>query len=212
MPREEQVTVGDVVFVEPADEVRVIVSIPGRYSLADRRDARGERRVFSCRAIYLSPREIALAGPVMGKVGDRVIANIDQLGKIEGPITRLIRGGFMINISGGALTRDELSAKIEWLEGFKNHDTPNKRASERIIPANPHSRLTYADGSIENCLMLNFSVSGAAISADSPPDIKTVLAVGSIVGRVIRHFDGGFAVRFVEQQDRDTVEAMLFDA
>ena len=67
MPREEQVTVGDVVFVEPADEVRVIVSIPGRYSLADRRDARGERRVFSCRAIYLSPREIALAGPVMGK-------------------------------------------------------------------------------------------------------------------------------------------------
>jgi hypothetical protein len=148
----------------------------------------------------------------MRKVGDRVIANIDQLGKIEGPITRLIRGGFMINISGGALTRDELSAKIEWLEGFKNHDTPNKRASERIIPANPHSRLTYADGSIENCLVLNFSVSGAAISADTPPDIRTVLAVGSVVGRVIRHFDGGFAVRFVEQQDRDTVEAMLFDA
>jgi hypothetical protein len=207
MPLEGQMPASD---VAPADEVRSIIRIPGRYSLADKRNARGERRVFMCRAIYLSPREIAIAGPVVGNVGDRVIAIIEQLGKIEGPIIRLLRSGFMMKIAGDSVKRDQLAAKIEWLENFKNHDAPDKRDSERIIPANPHSRLIYADGSIENCVILNFSVSGAAVSAETPPDIRTVLAVGSMVGRVIRHFDGGFAVRFIEQQQRDAVEATLF--
>ena len=47
-------------------------------------NARGERRVFACRAVYLSAHEIGIAGPVCGKVGERVIANIDHLGKLKG--------------------------------------------------------------------------------------------------------------------------------
>jgi hypothetical protein len=209
MPLEEPLEFGEVVFVEPRQEVRVIVSVPGRYSLADQRNARGERRVFSCRAVYLSSREIGLAGPVNGKVGERVIAHIDHLGKLEGPITRLIKGGFMMNLTVSGEKRDELAAKIEWLESFKNHDAPNRRSSDRIVPANPYSRLTFADGRVETCLVVDLSVSGAAISADSVPEIKTVLAVGGVVGRVVRHFVGGFALQFVEQQNRDTVEAIV---
>jgi hypothetical protein len=41
------------------------------------------------------------------------------------------------------------------------------------------------------------------------PDIRAVLAVGSVVGRVVRHFVGGFAVQFIERQSRDTVEALV---
>jgi hypothetical protein len=40
------------------------------------------------------------------------------------------------------------------------------------------------------------------------PETGTVLAVGSVVGRVVRHFVGGFAVQFIERQSRETVEAM----
>jgi len=69
----DQVEFGDVVFVDRQRDVRVIVNVPGRYSFAGRRNARGERRVFTCRAVYLSPHEIALAAPVNGKVGERVI-------------------------------------------------------------------------------------------------------------------------------------------
>jgi hypothetical protein len=65
------------------------------------------------------------------------------------------------------------------------------------------------DGSIENCLVLNLSVSGVAISADTVPAVGTVLAVGTIVGRVVRYFEGGFAVQFVECQSRCDVEARL---
>ena len=46
-------------------------------------------------------------------------------------------------------------------------------------------------------------------SAEIVPELGTVVAVGNSVSRVVRHFQGGFAVMFVEPQRRDSVEAMV---
>jgi hypothetical protein len=43
------------------------------------------------------------------------------------------------------------------------------------------------------------SVAGAAIAAATAPEIGTVLNVGSVVGRVVHHFAGGFGVQFIER-------------
>jgi hypothetical protein len=59
------------------------------------------------------------------------------------------------------------------------------------------------------CFVIDISVSGAAVSADISPEIGTPLAVGWVVGRVVRFVPGGFAVRFVELQDRQAVEALV---
>jgi hypothetical protein len=205
----DQTEFSDVGFVERLDQVGVIVSIPGRYSLADRRDARGERRVYACRAVYLSPYEIALAAPVSGKIGERVLADIDKLGKLQGPLIRQLKRGFVMSVAANEENRRGLAAKIAWVESNKNHDTPNQRVGDRTIPANPYSKLVFGDGSVETCLVLDYSVTGAAVSADTVPDIKAVLAVGSVVGRVVRHFEGGFAVKFIQRQSPDTVEALV---
>jgi hypothetical protein len=205
----DQTKLGDVIFVDPEDEVRVIVRIPGCYSLADHRNARGERRVFGCRAVYLSAHEIGLAAPVIGKVGERVIAEIDQLGKLEGRLVRQLGQGFVMRIAANEEQRRGLTAKITWMESHKHHDAPNKRTVERTVPTNPHSLLVFADGSVETCLVLDYSITGAAISADTVPDIGRVIAVGSVVGRVVRHFVGGFAIHFIQRQSQDTVETLL---
>lgn len=199
MSPQQQLELDDVVFVEPQKEIRVFASVAGWYSLADRRNARGKRVELACQAVYLSPHEIALAAPIDGKVGERVIAHIDHLGKLEGSITRLITGGFMMSIAASSARSDELAAKIEWLEGYKNHDKPNRRAHERAAPENLYSKLIFADGRVENCRILDLSVSGAAIATATTPAIGTVLNVGSVTGRVVRHFAGGFAVQFVER-------------
>jgi hypothetical protein len=183
----------DIALVKGRPDIRIIVNIPGRFSLSDRRDTRGECRVFGCRAVNLSARAIALASPVSAKVGERVVAEIDHLGKLEGAVTRLLERGFVMSITASGDERDKLSRKIEWLEQYKNLDVPDQRADSRFVPENPHSCMMLPDGSIENCLVLNLSVSGVAISADTVPAIGTVLAVGTIVGRVVRYFEGGFA-------------------
>ena len=199
----------DVVWVDRRQDVRIAVSIPGRFSLADRRDTRGERRVFSCRAVNVSSRAIAFASAVSGKVGDRVMAEIEHLGKLDGTITRLLERGFVMNITASAEEREKLAAKIEWLGKFKDHDEGERRAERRFVPANPYSQIMLPDGSTQTCLVIDLSVSGAALSAEALPDIGTVLAVGKIVGRVVRHFQGGFAIQFIERQDPDEVEKKL---
>lgn len=199
----------DVMWVDRRQGVRIVVSIPGRFSLADRRDMRGDRRVFSCRAINVSSQAIALASAVSGKLGDRVIADIEHLGKLKGSIIRVLERGFVMNIIATAEEREKLAAKIDWLGKFKDHDEGEQRAERRFAPANPYSQIMLPDGSIQTCLVIDLSVSGAALSAEAVPDIGTVLAVGKIVGRVVRHFEGGFAVQFVERQSPDEVEKRI---
>jgi hypothetical protein len=199
----------DVVWADRRHDARIVVSIPGQFSLADRRDMRGERRIFSCRAINVSSYAIALASAVSGKVGDRVIAEIEHLGKLKGSIMRVLERGFVMNIIATAEEREKLATKIEWLGKYRDHDEGDRRAQRRFAPANPYSQIMLPDGSTQTCLVIDLSVTGAALSAEAVPDIGTVLAVGKVVGRVVRHFEGGFAVEFIERQSPDETEKKL---
>jgi hypothetical protein len=201
----------DFVIVERREEAPKVVSVPGRFSFADVRNVRGERRVYGCHAVNPSIREIAIASPVTAKMCARVIAYIDHLGKLEGLVTRVLKRGFVMGIYANGHDRHKLATKIEWLEQHRNSEVRDQRADSRFVPKYPYSRMILSDGYTENCLILDMSISGAALSADTVPAIGTVLAVGKIVSRVVRHFDEGFAVRFVERQIRDNVEMDLAD-
>lgn len=191
---------------ERRPNVRIIVSIPGSFSLADKRDALGERRVFACRVVGLSVLTIAFATTINVKLGERVIAQIDQLGKVEGKVIRRLGRGFVMSINASDEELERLAEKMNWIENRKNHNVPENRTDERGVPVNPYSRMILADGSTESCLVLEFSVSGATISANTVPTIGTVLAIGTVIGRVVRHFEGGFAVQFVERLNSQFAE------
>jgi hypothetical protein len=195
----ERMVAGDVVLVEPRRDARIIVSIAAQFSLSDRRNGRGDRRVFQGRAVFLSARAIGFVSSVAVKVGERVIAHIDHLGKIDGSIVSLLEGGFVVGVSANE-QEHKLVDKIEWLEKHKNHDVADKRVDRRVAPDDLYSRVTFPDGSTETCAVLNVSASGIALSADIVPEIGTVLVIGKIVGHVVRHFDGGFAAQFIERQ------------
>jgi hypothetical protein len=196
----ERMGASDVVFVERRRDARVIVNIAAQFSLSDRRNGRGDRRVFQGRAVFLSARSIGFVSTVTVKVGERVIAQVDHLGKIDGSVVSLLEGGFVVGISVTGQGHNKLVDKIEWLEKHKNHDVTDKRADRRVAPDDLHSRVTLPDGSTETCAVRDVSASGIALLADSVPEIGTVLVIGKIVGHVVRHFDGGFAVQFIERQ------------
>jgi len=199
----------ELVIVERRRNSRIIVSVPGTYMLADHRNARGERRTYPCRAVNLSPTAIALAAPVSGRLGERAFATIDHLGKFKGSVVRLLGGGFVMSIVATDRERDKLAAKIDWFDQYKNFDVADQRADPRFVPENPRSRIVFADGRSEECFVLDLSASGAAISTQAIPEIGTVLALATVVARVVRQFDGGFAVRFIEKQDIQRLESRI---
>lgn len=199
----------DFQVVERRTDVRIVLSVPGRFSLASRRDMIGERREFPCRIVNLSCHAMALATSVTGSPGERVIANIDYFGKFEGPIIRAMDGGFIMEIITPKRDRLRLASKIEWYERHKNHDAHDQRAHLRIIPRNPYSTLVLGDGTTIDCIVQDVSASGIAVLADVIPELRTPVAVGKIVGRVVRHFPDGFAVQFIQVQEPDAVEALI---
>jgi hypothetical protein len=180
----------------------VDLCLPGRYSLANRRDMKGNRREFACRTTRVSPFQMKVDVPVIGSKGERVISYFGEFGKLDGFITDIFDGGFLFELAVTRARREMLANKMTWLD--KRQKDPamrDARTQDRIVPESPHSTLIFADGSALGCFVIDMSASGAAVSADVQPEVGTPLAVGASVGRVVRHFREGFAVRFAQQQD-----------
>jgi hypothetical protein len=199
----------ELVIVERRQNTRIIMSVPGTYMLADHRNGAGERRTFPCRAVNICPEAIALAAPVRGRIGERAFATVEHLGKFKGSVIRLLEGGFVMSIVATDAERVKLGAKISWFDQYKNFDVVDQRSDARFVPTNPKSRIVFANGRSEDCFVLDLSASGAAVSAQTVPEIGTVLALATIIARVVRLFDGGFAVQFIERQHPQHLEARV---
>src|ERR1041385_7798486 len=87
---------------------RVKVNLLGRYMLSDRRE-------FPCQVINMSPGGMAIVAPVIGAPGERVIAYVDHLGRLEGKVARTIDNGFAMTIASSSQKRDKLAAQLTWL-------------------------------------------------------------------------------------------------
>jgi hypothetical protein len=181
----------------------VNIAVGGHYTLANWFDAQGRPRTFACLTSRVSPFRMLVAVPVVGKVGDHITSYFGDFGKLDGQITDTAAGGFLLELAMTQSMREKFANKLIWLEKkLKNPAIPDGRRQARIIPASPHSTLTFADGSTRGCSVIDMSVSGIAVASDVQPQIGMPLAVGTCVGRVVRLLPDGFAVKFVEQQNR----------
>jgi hypothetical protein len=178
----------------------VRIRTAGSYTLPNWYDPEGRLRSFACRTTRVSPFRALLDVPVVGKVGDRLTSYFREFGKFEGEISDTVNGGFLLELEMTPAERVKLAEKLVWLEKKQKDPTVrDSRRDARYVPNSPHSALTLADGSIIPCFVIDASMSGAAVSAEIQPEIGTPLAVGTCVGRVVRHFSDGFAIKFVDQ-------------
>ncbi len=179
---------------------RVKVQLLGRYMLADRRE-------FPCQVINMSPGGIALLAPGIGNLGERVVAYLDHIGRVEGKITRLLDNGFAMTVGATPRKRDKLAAQLTWLANRQILNLPEDRRHDRIVPRNPMSVLRLDDEGREiPCRIMDLSLSGAALAAEIRPPVKAAVTLGRVQARVVRHLEEGFAVEFVHAQLAETVE------
>jgi hypothetical protein len=178
---------------------RVQVNLLARYMLADRRE-------FPCQIVNMSPGGMAVIAPVAGAVGERIIAYVDHLGRIEGKVARLFENGFAMTISATARKRDKLAAQLTWLANRHILDLPEDRRHGRIVPRNPMARLILPNGINLTCRIIDVSESGAGIATDQRPPLGALVTLGKVQGRVVRHLEDGFAVEFTRLQHSDFLE------
>jgi len=181
---------------------RVGVNLLGRYMLADRRE-------FPCQVVNMSPGGMALIAPVQGEPGERIIAYVDHLGRLEGRVVRAIENGFAMTISGTSAKREKLAAQLTWLANRHILGLPEDRQYGRIAPRNPIAQVIMPNGMNLTCRIIDVSQSGAGIATDQRPPIGTLVTVGKVQGRVVRHLENGFAIEFTRLQHPDFVEEFI---
>jgi PilZ domain len=178
---------------------RVRINLLGRYMLEDRRE-------FPCQVVNMSPGGMALIAPVGGKVGDRVIAYVDHLGRLEGKIARQLQNGFAMTISATPRKRDKLAAQLTWLANRSILNLPEDRRHGRFVPKVAAARLIMPNGTNVGIRIVDLSLSGAGIATPNRPEVGSLVTLGKIPGRVVRHLEEGFAMEFTRLQHPDSIE------
>jgi hypothetical protein len=178
---------------------RVRVNLLGRYMLADRRE-------FPCQVTNMSPGGMALVAPVLGAVGERVIAYVDHVGRLEGEVARHFQNGFAMTVAATSRKRDKLAAQLTWLANRHILGLPEDRRHGRITPKNPAARLILPNGTNVAVRVIDISESGTAIKTDLRPELGALVTIGKTAGRVVRHLEEGFAIEFIRLQHSDFLE------
>jgi hypothetical protein len=178
---------------------RVKVNLLGRFMLENKRE-------FPCQVINMSPGGAAMITPVRGQIGERVVAYIDHIGRVEGRLVRTIDGGFVMTIDTTLRKREKIAAQLTWLANRHVLSLPEDRRHDRYVPKNPFTTLTLENDRALRCRIVDVSLSGAALAMGAErPDIGAQVTVGKIRGRVVRRFDDGVAVEFAAVQTRETL-------
>jgi len=142
----------------------------------------------------------------IGNVGERVIAYVDHLGRLEGTIARTLQNGFAMTITATARKRDKLAAQLTWLANRAILNLPEDRRHGRFVPRNASARLILPNEHNVGVRIIDISLSGAGIATGYRPEIGSLVTLGKIQGRVVRHLEEGFAIEFTRLQHPDSVE------
>jgi hypothetical protein len=168
---------------------RVKVVLPGRLMLEDRRE-------YPCQTIDISPGGVAFAGSTKGGVGERVIAYLNQIGRVEGTVARHFENGFAIQMKLPVVKREKLADQLTWLANRQALGMAEDRRHERIPPRSSHTTLKLPNGQEYLAKLVDVSISGAALTVGIKPTIGSSVVVGDTAAQVVRHFEGGIAVEF----------------
>lgn len=197
-------TVKTTLFGGGDKEPRIITA---RYNIGNERDpGETERRFFVCRVDKITVQAMVLVAPVIGDIGEKIIAQSDELGELTGPLVEVGDHGFKLDIHATDEERDKLARKLKWLAKHHVGEAHNRRKHKRVVPREPLSTLISAHGSTPTGFVIDMSPTGAAVSADIIPVIGMPLGIGRVIGRVVRHLPNGFAVKFVRKWDMQALE------
>lgn len=177
---------------------RVEVNLLGRFMLPDWQE-------YPCQTINMSPGGAALVSPVPVNIGDRVVAYIDHIGRFEGNVVREISGGFAMTIRASARKRDKLASQLTYLANKDLLNLPEDRRHERQAVENPYSKIIMPDERAYDCTVLDISLSGAAVRTKVRPAVGTMVHLGNMRARVVRHLEDGIALEFATIQQKGPV-------
>jgi hypothetical protein len=182
--------------VEQRQDQRVEVRLLGRFMRSDRKE-------FDCESIDASPQGVAFSSEAGVQPGERIVAYLNQIGRVEGRVTQIFNRGFAIQMNVPAAKRNKLATQLAWLASRQSLGLPEERRHERIAPRDRYTILQLANGREYTATVIDLSTSGAALNVECEPPVGARVVVGATPAEVVRHVNCGIAVQFLNPLPAD---------
>ncbi len=192
----------------PASEVskrrfqRVQLSLLGRCMFSDQREC-------PCQLLAISPGDAVFVSPFSGEIGERVIAYIDDIGRVEGVTLEHVEHGFVMSISASQRKRDKLADTLTWLANRHVLSLEEDRRHLRRTPKRSDATIVLPDGASHSVNVVDMSLSGAALATTLRPPLGSPVRLGRLGARVIRHFDDGIGIEFLRLMSNSAIEKTI---
>jgi PilZ domain len=168
---------------------RVTLKLKGRMMCADKRE-------FDLCSVNISPGNMHVESRHHPILGENLVLYMQELGRLEGEVTRLNAADFAIALHVSEHKREKLANQLTWLANRHLFSPVDSRQYPRVAPRHPSAMLTLFKGSKVPCEVLDISYSGAALKLAAKPNIDDVVQLNGQVARVVRLTAQGCAVRF----------------
>lgn len=172
---------------------RVVVNLLGRFMCEDRLE-------YPCSTIDISVGGVALATEWEARIGHRIVAYFDEIGRLEGNVVRRLENGFAMDIQATIKKREKLAAQLTWLVNRDLLEGQSERRHERMVPRRPDSQVHLPSGHLVPCKVVDISVSGASILVNLDLQIGMDIYLGKIHARVVRRHEEGYGIEFSQLQ------------
>ena len=168
-----------------------------------------DQRECPCQLLAISPGDASFVSPFCGEVGERVVAYVDDIGRVEGVILEQIEHGFIMSISASQRKRDKLADSLTWLANRHVLNLEEDRRHLRRTPKRSESIVVLPDGTTQPVRVIDMSLSGCALSTDIRPPLGSPIKLGRLGARVVRHFDDGIGIEFMRLMSDAAIEKTI---
>ncbi len=196
------------VLERPTIALHGIATVAGRYVIGAQPTHPGIN-LFACRLRMIGSDSLRVTAPVIPQIAEPVSASFTSFGTLYGTVSRQYEDGFEMQFEQDEAAREALNARITSFSEKLWTANTDRRTAQRVMPSNPRTVIARPDNWSQPCLIVDYSISGAAVSAAFQPSVGEIVTVGKVTGEVVRLFDFGFAVRFFEPQSADHIEGLL---
>ena len=168
---------------------RVQLDISVRFMLSDQTEYIGT-------ILDISAGGLALLSDAKPALGTAVVFYIDDLGRYEGQVRRILDHGFAVEFSLSDNKKDKTADNLTWLINRQLVADQNDRQHQRSVLMK-EATLKRADGSQLACEIIDMSLGGVLLSVTDRPPIGEIIEIGQMEGRVVRHTETGVGIEFL---------------
>jgi hypothetical protein len=136
---------------------------------------------------------MAISAEARPAEGSNIIAYVQDLGRLEGVVSRMNEGGFAVRLTLSAMRRDKLEERLS--TGTKRGRDGRRHDRESTSGV---TRIMRADGRELPCRVIDLSLGGVSVETAEWPPLGEQVIVGKMRGRVVRHHEMGIAIEFTE--------------